>query len=299
VIAFVVFAATGFAFLFAKAHGNNFFYDEWGWIEWRRSGLHSILASYNQHLLAVPLALYQFLFHTLGLRHYWVYRLFDLVAHIGCATAVFVFARRRIGPAALLLAIPILFLGISWEYLLEGVSFGFVASIGLSIAALLALERGDRTGDIRACVLLVVALACSEFTVAFVLGIAAELLWRKRRLRHVWIWGVPLALYAVWWLVYHEPSSARNNLTSAPAYAIDLAANAVGGLFGLGIEWGRPLLLAGVALLAWRVRTRHALTPRLASLIVAAVVFWFLVAVGRAQLGDPTAAMSTINIPPV
>jgi len=135
------------------------------------AGWHAIIASYNQHLLAVPIALYQLLFATVGLAHYWVFRLFLTLAHLACVAAVFAYVRRRIGSAALLVTLPLLVLGSGWEYVLEPVNFGFVASIALSICALLALERDDGRGDALACVLLVVGLACSELAVVFAAGI--------------------------------------------------------------------------------------------------------------------------------
>ena len=303
-IALVVLVA--FVYLMWKGRGNTFFYDDWSWIELRRSGLHAILASYNQHLVAAPVAVYQLLLHTVGLTDYWLYRLLGTVAHLACATLVFVFVRRRIGAAAALVVVPVVFLGSGWDYLLEPVSLGFVASLTLSIGALLALERGDRRGDALACTLLVGAVACSEFTVVFLVGIAAALPWeswgswesgeswesrsRKPSLRRVWVCTVPLALYAAWWLAYHEPSMARENLTAAPAFAADLAASAVGGLLGLGLDWGRPILLATLGLVGWRLTHLGAWRPRTAMLLVAAGTFWLLVGLGRANLGEPSAS---------
>lgn len=232
-------------YLMVKGRGNNFLADDWNWVQYRHSGLRWIVASYNQHLLAVPIALYQMLFTTVGLAHYWVFRLFLTLAHLACVTAVFAFARRRIGWAAVAVTLPLLFLGSGWEYVLDPVNFGFVASIGLGVCALSALERGNRRGDALACALLVLGLACSELAVVFAVGIVVELLWRDQRLDRIWIAAVPLVLYAAWWLGYHQPSMARQNLTAVPAYGADLAASAVGGLLGLSLDWGRALLVAG------------------------------------------------------
>jgi hypothetical protein len=288
--AFAALALIAFVYIMAKARGNTFFYDEWTWLIGRRSGWSGIISSYNQHLVAAPSALYQLLFHTVGLRDYWVFRALQTLAHVGCISAVFVFARRRVGgPAALLLVAPLLFLGYAWEYVLWAINIGFVSSIGLSICALLALEADDPRRGMLACVLLVVALACSEFAIPFVVGIAVELCWRDRSPRRAYVWAVPLVLYAAWWLGYHQSSNAAHNLTAAPAYAADLAASALGGLFGLNIDWGRPLLVAGVLMVGWRL-TRPAATPRLFAVTLAAALFWFLVALGRAQLGEPTAS---------
>ena len=278
-----------FVYLVYEGHGNSFFYDEWAWIQQRNSGLHWIVVSYNNHLVAAPVAVYQLLFRTVGLDHYSVYRVLETFVHLSCAAVVFVFARRRIGAAAVLLVLPIALLGSGWEYVLEPVNLGFVASIALSISALLALERHDRFGDALGCGLLVLALACSEFTVVFALGIAVDMVWRERALRRSFIWALPLALYAAWWLAFHEPSAARDNLTAAPAFALDLLASAVSGLFGLGEDWGRPLAVLGILIIGWRLTRPGAMTPMALILVVAAAGFWLLVALGRAQLGQPSA----------
>ncbi|MGI8428679.1 MAG: hypothetical protein ACR2OB_05110 [Solirubrobacteraceae bacterium] len=289
-IAFLALLAIAFGYLLWEGRGNSFFYDDWSWIEFRRSGLHPILAPYNQHLLPVPIALYQGLMRVVGLGHYWVYRALELMVHLSCVTAVFVFARRRIGSAALLLALPMLVLGSGWEYVLEPVSFGFVASIALSIGALLALDRGHRGGEPAACGLLLLALACSEFALVFALGIAIELTWRERGLSHAWVWGAPLALYAAWRLSYHQAQTTGHELTAMTKFAADLAASAAGGLFGLGIEPGRLVLLAVIVIVGWRGVRRSALSPRLVGLLVTVLAFWVLVAFGRAQLGQPWAS---------
>ncbi|MDQ6605749.1 MAG: hypothetical protein M3Z06_04285 [Actinomycetota bacterium] len=287
--AFAVLFAIALIYVMHKADPNTLYYDDWTWLILRRSGWHGIISSYNQHLVAVPSVLYQILFRTAGLGHYWIYRLFGTLAHLGCMSAVYVFARRRIGVAAVALVLPLLFLGYGWEYVLWPINFGFMSSIGLSVCALLCLERDERRTGGLACGLLVLALACSEFTIPFVIGIAVELCWRDRSARRAYVWVAPLALYTIWWLGYHQPSSAADNLTAAPAFAADLAASAIGGLFGVSIDWGRPLLVAFVVLIGWRV-TRREPTPRLVALLLAAGTFWLLVALGRAQLGEPMAS---------
>ena len=57
-----------------------------------------MLASYNQHLVIAPIAAYQLLLATVGLAHYWPYRLLAAVAHLACAAAVFAYVRRRSAP---------------------------------------------------------------------------------------------------------------------------------------------------------------------------------------------------------
>jgi hypothetical protein len=102
------------------------------------------------------------------------------------------------------------------------------------------------------------------------------------------VWGTPIILYVAWWIAYHEPTNARQNLTAAPAYGAELAANALRGLFGLDSAWGRPLLIAAVILVGLRLAKR-ALTPRILGLLLTATAFWISIGLGRAQLGDPDA----------
>jgi hypothetical protein len=292
VLLFAALAAIAFAYIIHKGKGNTFFFDEWGWIEDKRNGLHPIFAADNNHLLVMQTALYQLLFHTIGLNHYWVFRTLGAAAHIALVTAVFAFGRRRVGGfAALIAVVPLAFLGTGWQFILWGAAgFGFLVSVALCIAALLALERGERRGDATACALLVLALAFSDYTLAFLAGIAIELLWRRRRLTHVWVWAIPIAINGIWWLGHHQASAIRQNLTAAPGFALDALAGAVGGLFGLGIEWGRPLAVAGLIGLVWTLSRPGALTSRRAGLLGAAGVFWLLLGLGRAQVVEPTAS---------
>ncbi len=287
--AFALALPVAFAYLMEKGQGITFFYDEWYWITNRSSGLHAVLSAYNNHMLVAPLAVYQLLFRTAGLNHYWIFRLLATAVHLLTVTAVYAFARRRLGAAALALVVPLLVLGYAWEYVIWAVNIGFIASIGLGVCALLTFERRSRTGDWLTCVLLMAALACSEFAVLFALAIAVELLWRQPRLRRAYVWALPLITYVVWWLAYHQPSMARQNLTAAPSFALDLAASAAGGVLGLSIDWGRVLLIAGGVLTLRRLMRGGALRPRMVAVLIAAGAFWLLVALGRAQLGEPTA----------
>jgi hypothetical protein len=269
--------------------GNTFFFDEWGWLEQRRSGLEWLLRPYNDHLQIVPVAAYQLLFHAVGLAHYWVFRLIQTLVHLGSVAVIFEFARRRLGWLAVPLVLPVAVLGSGWDYVLWPVSMGFVASIGLGVGALLALERDDRRGDILALWLLVAGLACCEFAAFFAVGVAVELTLRDRRLRRAWVWAVPLALYALWWLTYQQPTSASTNITAAPAFVAALAASGVGGLVGLNIVWGQSLVVAGVLMLAWQLARGGRISPRAVGLIGTIGAFWLVVALGRAGMGTPGA----------
>ncbi len=288
--AFGCLAAVGLAFVMWKGRSNGFFYDDWSWIEFRRTGVDTMLASYNQHLVIAPVAAYQALLATVGLTHYWPYRLLAAVGHVACATAVFAFARRRVGDAALLLAAPVVFLGAGWELVLEGFNAGITASLACGIIALLALDRGDRRGDRLACGLLVVGLVCGEFAALFAAGVAVEVTWRDRDLRRAWIWAVPIALYVGWWIADYTSYLSHPDVSLVPKFVANMASAAAGGLFGRSLEVGRVVLLAVAVFVCWRVWRRGALSPRLVTLAIVLGAFWLLVAYTRARHGQPWAS---------
>jgi hypothetical protein len=288
--AFAAVAAAGLAFVLWRGRANSFFFDEWSWIELRRSGLHAVLSSYNQHLLAFSTAAFQLLFSTVGLAHYWPYRALAAVAHLACAAAAFAYLRRLIAFAALPVVAVVVFMGSGWEYIFEGINAGFTGAIGCGIASFLALDCGHGRGERLACALLVVGLVFSEFSLLFAAGVAVELCWRDRGLRRAWVWLAPVAVYLVWWLAYYQGGSPGPSVGGLPKFLVDLASAAAGGVFGLGLQPGRVALVALVALLGWRIYRRRALTPRLAALLVVLGTFWLVVAYGRERLGEPWAS---------
>ena len=68
------------------------------------------------------------------------------------------------------------------------------------LGALLALDRGDRRGDLAACALLCLGVLTYTVALPFVVGAAVVVLLRDDRWRRIWITLAPVALYAIWWL---------------------------------------------------------------------------------------------------
>jgi len=280
-ILFGTLAVVAGIYLIWKTRGNAFFYDEWTWLFTRRSGLGSIVSSYNSQMVLVPSAVYSLLWHTIGLRHYWVFRAIGVAVHLGLVATVFTYARRRVAEVALAFAVPLLFLGYGWEDVIWPINFGFVAALALSILALISLDGPRPRRDGLACLALVAALACSEIALVFALGLAVELSWRDRGLRRCWVWLVPFVLYGCWWVAYFEPSGSGSGLTEMPSFAASMAAAAIGGLLGLDMTWGKTLIvLAAVGAIARFARPR-VFSPRAACVVVAAIAYWLLVAYGR------------------
>jgi hypothetical protein len=97
-------------------------------------------------------------------------------------------------------------------------------------------------------------------------------------------------LYAIWYLIYSEGGQGFtfDNVLASPGYVATAAAGATAAVSGLGIEFGRIFLVAGVAALAWRPWRLEAMHWRLAALIALPLVFWLLTALARAQINEPT-----------
>lgn len=279
---FVLLAGVAYIYLMWKTRGNTFFYDEWGWLFRRRTGVNSVLDSYNSQMMLATSAAYQILWRTVGLTHYWVWRAIGIAIHVGLVSTVFVYARRRVSAAAgLLLCLPLLFLGYGFEDVLWPINAGFVATLALGVWALIVVEGPRPRSDIVACVVLVVALACSELALVFALAVGVEVTWRDRSPRRWWVWLSPLILYAIWWTAYYQPSTTSSGLTGMPSFAASMAAAAIAGLFGLDPTWGQSLLVAAVVLGLWRFSRGGVFTPRAAGLLVLACSYWLLVAYGR------------------
>ncbi len=289
--------AAGAAVLVHETRGTFFWADDWQWILTRRGGgLDTFLTPHNEHFSLVPVALYKILFAVVGLRHYWPYRGLLIATELILAALIFVYARRRVGELyALLAAASLLFFGPGWQNMLWPFQTAWILTMVGGVGALLALDRRSRWGDVSACLLLALALASASPGLAVAAGLIVEVLWLRPR-RDLWIVGLPVAGYALWWLLYQQTSFDSQSLLLVPRFVFDSAAGTLSSLTGLAqdnplngsgndfLSWGTPLLLAGVAGLAWRLRSWGRIPPRVVTLIVILIVFWTLTGIGRAYV---------------
>lgn len=297
----------GAAIFFAyQTRGTTFWFDEWEWIGQRRGNdVGTFLDPHNQHLSLVPIALYRLLFATVGLDDYRPYRALVIAAHIGVVVLVFAYARTRIGawlalaPAALLL-----FFGPGWQEVLWPFQVAWLIAIGAGVLALMALDRRTRGGDVLASGLLLLAISSAGIGVPFLLAAIVDVLRGPRGRRGWWIVGVPLVLYALWWLGY-ESGDTKRVLFTVPSYVATAAAGTVGSLAGLAgvsaasarrgvaaapLAWGAPLLVIVVLAMIWRLRRLGRIETRLIALLVGLVGFWTLTAVQRGAVPQPAAS---------
>jgi hypothetical protein len=151
-------------------------------------------------------------------------------------------------------------------------------------------------------VLLAVSIASSSLGIAIALGLIVELAWGRRRWGDAWIVGVPLALYALWWVPYHDTSAfVRHNVVVTLGWVADAWAAVASALTGLEghatldagpslLDWGRPLALAATALIAWRLTRLRPIPARVLALLAIVLAFWVLTALNRAQISGPFAS---------
>ncbi len=276
------------ALLLYMGRGLTFFYDEWNFVTGDYGGgLHSILLGHVGNISIFPILVYKVLFHIAGLNHYAVYRIVLIALHLLAVGLIFVLAAERIGHApALLAAALILFLGAAWEDLLWPFQIGYLLSITGGLGAWWLVQRRGRWHDLAALACVLLAAGSSSLGIAVMIGLAVELAW-ERDWRRGWIVAVPAALYLLWYLRYGEGQVTRDGLINTPGFAMDLMASAFGALIGRALEWGRPLAVLGVAMLALRLARPGPISPRLAGLLAAAAALWVMTGAARSTISAP------------
>jgi hypothetical protein len=295
-LALLLVAAAGF--LFYETRGTMLWFDEWSWALDRRGwDVDTFLEPHNEHLSLLPIAIYKLLFATAGLDSYGPYRALLIVAHLGCVVLVFLYAGRRVGSVlALGFAALLLFLGPGWQNIVWPFQVAWLISLGAGVGALLLLDRGDRRGDVGASALLGISLASSGLGIAIAAGLVVEMAQGPRR--RLLILAAPLFLYGLWWLFFQDAGLPRENIDQTPVFVAEAAAGALSALAGLTgpgvsedvdpLEWGRPLAILAVVVLAWRLSRLKPVPPRVLGLLAILLTFWVLTGLRRANFVDPT-----------
>jgi hypothetical protein len=271
----------------------SFFLDDWVFILYKRDfSLDAFLGPDNEHLVAGPVAVWKLMLATFGLGSALPYRVVSTAMLLLGAWFLFVWIRRRIGGwGALLMTLPILFLGAAFEDLFWFSSITFLGSMACGLGMLVALDRRDRVADRIACAWLVGSMLFSSLWLAFAVGAAVDIAlrrgdrgWRRR----AYVVAVPVVLYAIWWLGWGdngESSVTLHNIATTPLFVLDSFAAAIGALVGLatpgeglpsppGLDWGRPLAVGLGALAAWRLYRLERIPRSLWVVLAITLAFW-------------------------
>jgi len=294
------------ALILATAHGESFGIDEMFYlgrmvedsgriVQHHSLDLGYLLGPYNGHLQLGGKLIYEATFALFG-ADYSAFVVVNVLALWAAVGLIFELARRRVGPlAALAPCVVLLFLGFAREVLLWPFDVHTLAAIAFGLGAFLALEREDRLGDVLACVLLTLSVVAVALKQKLLVGMALLVLWRPDRLRRLWIFAVPAALYVAWWIWarrFHQDQSALSidNLHLIPKTVFYAAAAVLGSLTGTNpvlyatyitaVTWfGKALAVLAALAVAARLARRSVPAALWAWL---AVVLFYWVTMGAA-----------------
>jgi hypothetical protein len=263
----------------------------------------TILGPFGEHLSAVPILVDKTLFVTVGLDHYWVFRLVGLLVHLACVALFFAVVRqRRDATTALLVTLPVVFFGSAWEIVLWPV-ISFSGSVLGGLATLLLLPRRTLRAGAACVALLAFSLASSSFGLCILAGVAVEILWQRDRRSRLWIVALPSVLYIAWFLAYNRHPAHQGALEygRVPSYVFRTIAGTVGGYVGLPLSRDLTgdsyhyLLVAALSAttaallcaLAWKMFKRRSISGRQAMLLVTLSTYWVSLAVARSFIDAP------------
>jgi hypothetical protein len=273
----------------------TFLLDDWGYIVYRHgSDLETFMRPDNEHFVAGPVVVWKVLITLFGIESVLPFKLVSSGLFLIGSWFLFVWMRRRVGEwPALLMVVPLLFIGAAFDDLLWFASITFLGSMAGGLGMLVALDRHDRRGDILACLGLVVSLLFSSVWVAFAAGAALDIVLRRRERpwwSRIFVVAVPVAIYIAWWIGWgHTAESALSlhNVLDTPLWVFDSIAAAVAALLGMaipvegvvapnGLDWGRPLTVALLLLAAWRLHRMPRIPRSLWVVLAVGFAFWIL-----------------------
>jgi hypothetical protein len=172
---------------------------------------HAVLHSPpNKYFIALPLLLYDAMFHAFGLAADLPSRLVVTALVLLCAGMFFVLARRRVGD---LLAVPptvlLLFFGSGWETVITPDRMPSLIAVAAGLGALIALEKRNSRGDIVAATLLTASVASHPVGLSFLAAAGVLVVFRPwpQPWRSAWLLAVPAAVFGAWWLFFRAPTT--------------------------------------------------------------------------------------------
>lgn len=222
-----------------ESRGVTFFVDEWSFGFKSRTGwgLGELLEAQNGHLMAVPVAITKLSLELFGAETTLPLRLVSIGLHLTNALLLYLLLRGPLGKlAALAPAVLLLFLGSAADLLIGSHGMPMLIACAAGLGAWLALLRGNAGGDVAAALLLCVGVASNGLILLFLAGAVAWLALAGAPRRRYWVPALPLAIYAVWWLVKGgegESDFAFANLAALPTFAFDSLGAELAALSGL------------------------------------------------------------------
>ena len=260
----------------------------------------------GKYVIPLPLLLFRALLAVAGTRSYLAYELVGIGFVVLNASLFFILAARRIGALALAPAAILLFFGAAGEVVATGaLRLTELMAVAAGLGALICLESPGRRrvlGDLAAAALLLVALFCHPLALAFVAAALVVILRRRGadRWRTPPVALIPVAIWAITLLSLRpddQPASAPwSSVPSFVARSAPLVASAISGATRLAvieradaIQWavGAAIVIAAVAVFAWRRRRGWRPTPLFWASIVGLGVLWVIEAHAPGGDRDP------------
>lgn len=281
----------------------TFLLDDWSFLLYRPGfTADSVLSPHGEHIVVGPVLIYKALQATFGMESAMPFRVVSTGLFLTSAVLLFLYLRRRVDPwLALAGAVVVLFLGPAWEDLLWPFQMGFFAATSAGIGMLLCLERHDRAGDLGACTLLVVAVVFSSLGLPCAVAAAVQVLRGPDRWRRIYVPVIPLIVYAAWYLGWgHEAESALSwsNLATTPLFVVNSVAAAAASALGLAtphddsvagaLDWGRPVAVGLVVLVAWRLHSLGRIPGWLWTAVALGGSFWIFAGLNEKVGRSPT-----------
>jgi hypothetical protein len=309
--AFAAAALASVAYVLVVGREQTLILDEWSYLT-NSTGwsLEDLLRPHNDHLIVLPILLLKLMYEVFGISSHLPYQLLAVLLNVLNAGLLYLFARRRVGPLlALAPAVLILFYGAGWDAFVTGYQIPNLIGMAAGLGALLAVERGDRRGDLLTAALLAASLASFTVSVAFAAGILVALLLRGRReaIRSSWIVLAPGILYAGWFLwarKFSETDVTAYNVGSVFSGMMDQLSAVLAGITGLFTtpgstelatmisvrsDWG-PALVAAMVIVAALAFRRRPPNPWLWVVLTILVIYFAMVALNLTEGRGPAHA---------
>lgn len=303
-----------FAWLLALTSYRNFFYDEWDFItQYRPSQSTSVLLPHNEHWSTIPILIWKLLFLLFGIRSHIPYEAVALAGHVACVLLLFALIRRRSGDLpAFSAALILLVLGTGATNIVWAFQVAWTLTIAFGLLALLLIGSNVpfrwRVASVSAA-LLCALMSQGGIGLGFLIAVAVELIFDRRRRPLLLALVVPVAAYGVWFLFYGaglpgtpgapcptcEPTGLGSDLRHTSinlAYVLSvmafvatvLGASAAGVLGLMGAAW-LPVLIVTAVLLAWHWYRRSHIESWEAGLLAALIGQFTLIALTRVRFG--------------
>jgi hypothetical protein len=309
----------------AEGIGQTLYSDEWGYAVRASQSVGDALFQppARKYLLVVPMLFYELLFHTAGADDYTPYRVMGIILLLLCAGLFYQLARRGLGDIG---AVPptvlLLFMGSAWDVVVSPLRVPSLFAMAAGLAMLLCLEREDRSGDLAAAVLLLIALTSHPLGLAFAAAALVLVILRPvgERWEHSWTVLAPIGLYASWWLFVRNPGAGAtpdlSNLSGIPKFVAQSFAGATSTLTGVPgivaepgafsvqdsldspLTWIVAIVIAALLAIGFRSRLRLGPpAPMFWAVLTALVSLWVSTAIAPRPIGLRPAADSRYLFP--